>query len=137
MEIKRILARFLEQNFLAFSQLDEIIPIPLHRKKLKQRGFNQAYLLARFMSRFLEVKLAHSSLLRVRETQSQTKLSKQKRAANVKGAFRVKNGNSFERKTILLVDDVYTTGATLREAARLLRTFETKEIVAFALARTP
>ncbi len=89
------------------------------------------------MSRFLEVKLAHSSLLRVRETQSQTKLSKQERVANVKGAFRVKNGNSFERKTILLVDDVYTTGATLREAARLLRTFETREIVAFALARAP
>lgn len=136
-EIKRILARFLEQNFLTFSQLDEIIPIPLHRKKLRQRGFNQAYLLARFMSRFLEVKLAHSSLLRVRETQSQTKLSKQERAANVKGAFRLKNGNSFKRKTILLVDDVYTTGATLREAARLLRTFETREIVAFALARAP
>ena len=135
LEIERILPTFIEQTFLSFSQLDEIIPIPLHRKKLKQRGFNQAYLLARFLSRFLEVKLTHSSLLRVKETQSQTKLSKQERAANVKGAFRVKDGSSFEGKTILLVDDVCTTGATLREAARLLRTFETREIFAFALAR--
>ena len=135
LEIKKILARFLEQNVLPFSELDVIIPIPLHRKKLKQRGFNQAYLLAHFISRFLKVKLVDRSLLRIRETRPQTKLSKQERAANLKDAFQLRNGKSFRGKTILLVDDVYTTGATLREAARLFRTFETREIYVFTLAR--
>ncbi len=83
------------------------------------------------------MRLSPGSLLRVRETQPQTKLSKQERAANVKDAFWVKNGVCLEGKTILLVDDVYTTGATLKEAARALKTFETREIFAFALARAP
>ena len=137
LEIKKILKTYLEQESLPFSELDEIIPIPLHRKKLKQRGFNQAYLLAHFISRFSNLKLVKRSLLRIRETQPQIKLSKQERVANLKNAFQVRNGTSFKCKTILLVDDVYTTGATLREAARLLRTFETREIYVLTLARAP
>ena len=137
LEIKKILKRYLEQNPLPFSELNEIIPIPLHRKKLKQRGFNQAYLLAHFISRFSNLKLVDKFLLRIRETQPQIKLSKQERMANLKDAFQVRNGTSFRGKTILLVDDVYTTGATLREAARLLRTFETREIYVLTLARAP
>lgn len=137
LEIKKILRKYLEQNFLSFSELDEIIPIPLHRKKLKQRGFNQAYLLAHFISGFSKLKLVDRSLLRIRETRPQIKLNKRERAANLKDAFQVKNGTSFRGKAVLLVDDVYTTGATLREAARLLGTFETREIYVLTLARAP
>jgi ComF family protein len=104
-----------------------VVPVPLHRSKLAQRGFNQARSLAqRALSSLAEshpawkLTLADSSLMRLRMTQSQAGLSPHERRLNVRGAFAVSDPGAVAEKHILLIDDILTTGATARAAARAL-----------------
>jgi len=133
--IKKIMETYFSQNHLPFSHLHLVVPIPLYRNKLKERGFNQAELLARIIAEYFNIKLSKSNLEKIKPTQSQTKLSASKRIKNMKGVFVVKNKEEFWGKDILLVDDIYTTGATLKEAAKILKKARAKEIYAFTLAR--
>ncbi|MCD6232176.1 ComF family protein [Candidatus Aerophobetes bacterium] len=133
--IKKIMEIYFSRNHLPFSHLHMIVPIPLYRRKLKERGFNQAELLARIISKYFNIKLNKNNLKRIKSTQSQTKLSANERIKNVKGVFKVKNGKEFWEKNILLVDDIYTTGATVEEAAKILKRAKAKEIYVFVLAR--
>jgi ComF family protein len=101
-----------------------VIPIPLHRAKQRQRGFNQTELIARAMVEHLYVpglKLEVSVLRRCRMTESQTGLTRSQRRRNVRGAFTIQNPGTIAGRDILLVDDVFTTGTTVSECARLLR----------------
>jgi len=116
-------------------RLDLVVPIPLHRKKLKERGFNQAELIARIITKHFQIPLIKNNLQRVKVTVTQTTLSKKERLKNIKGAFKVKNKDKFQAKSILLVDDVYTTGTTIKEAAKMLKKAKAKEIYVFTLAR--
>ncbi len=101
---------------------DFIIPVPLHESRRLGRGFNQAEEIAREMSRRLNVTLQSDLLFSVRKTKQQAKLPAAQREANVRGAFAVDDENGvLKGKRIILVDDVTTTGATLRENARVLR----------------
>jgi ComF family protein len=111
-----------------------VVPVPLHRRRLAQRGFNPATLLARELARACGVPLAVSALRRVRETETQTGLGRAARRANVRGAFRARDGVPAR---IWLVDDVVTTGATLEECARALRRAGAREVAALCAARTP
>lgn len=97
-----------------------IVPVPLHPKRLRERGFNQGLLLARHVALHLKAELDFLSLRRTRYTLPQTSLKKGERKKNVRGAFHVENPGAVEGKTILLVDDVSTTGNTLNECARIL-----------------
>ena len=104
-----------------------VIPIPLHRSKYAQRGFNQARALAENALGFLRkshpqwhLTLANSALMRHRSTESQAGLTLRGRRMNVRGAFTVSNPKSVDSKDILLVDDIFTTGATARAAAHVL-----------------
>lgn len=104
-----------------------VVPVPLHRSKRSQRGFNQARALAEQALRSLRqthpawrLKLAPAALLRLRATESQAGLSPHARRVNVRGAFRVADRGSVEGKHLLLVDDILTTGATARSAAQAL-----------------
>lgn len=97
-----------------------IIPIPLHYKKQLERGFNQAERLARILSRKFNLPLETKALKRIKETDSQANLKKNDRLKNIKGAFKIKNPKNIKGRTILLLDDVATTGTTLNEAARVL-----------------
>jgi ComF family protein len=97
--------------------IDAVVPVPLHPRKLRQRGWNPAALLARPLAAALGVPLQTSWLQRVRETAVQAGLSRDARDHNVRGAFRAKQ---VATARVLLVDDVRTTGATLREAASCL-----------------
>ena len=101
---------------------DIITPVPLHRKRLKKRGFNQSLILARHLAKILgvsEVDCLH--LERIRHTLPQTNLRERERRINVKGAFSVKDPSPFKNKRVLLVDDVLTTGATVRECSKVLK----------------
>ena len=107
--------------------IDMVIPVPLHIKRFKKRGFNQAYLLVRSWSKiaetfpgFSDVKICKDILVRKKSTRQQTGLDRKKRMENVKHAFGLKNSSKIQGKNILLVDDVLTTGATSDACAEVL-----------------
>lgn len=105
-----------------FKSFAAVVPVPLHEGRLRERGFNQAALLADVIGRLLKIPLAEDALVRKMETPSQTSLSKQQRQANLKGVF--ESGNSadgLQGKSVLLVDDVFTTGATVQECSLVLK----------------
>lgn len=113
-----------------------ILPVPLHRARLRQRGYNQALELARPLGRALGVPVRHDWLLRPRATAAQTELDAHARRRNVRGAFALREGAAVPPHVALL-DDVMTTGATLAECARVLRRAGVARVDVWALARAP
>ncbi|MGI5911528.1 MAG: ComF family protein [Syntrophomonadaceae bacterium] len=103
-----------------FWPIDLIIPVPASQGHLKQRGFNQTEELAKQIRKELNVKMDSNVLVRVKETPSQRELSKEEREKNLLYAFALKKWSKIEGKSILLVDDVYTTGSTSKECTRTL-----------------
>lgn len=118
-----------------FSGLDFILPVPLHRKREKQRGFNQAELLGRALSDLSGVPLLLRVLIKVRYTPAQVSLEAAERESNLRGAFGVRKPGQIDGRTVLLVDDVFTTGSTLRECAGELRRAGAREVRALTVAR--
>ncbi len=118
---------------LAETQL--IMPVPLHSKKLKKRGYNQAELLARALSEKNNLPLNTDSLIRQRNTPSQTEFGREGRLKNMHGAFVCAKPEIVKGKIILLVDDVATTGATLEGCAVALKEAGAKKVIAYTLAR--
>lgn len=108
------------KNEAGFWPLDLIIPVPASRGSLKQRGFSQTELLARQISRCLKVPMNSGILTRVKDTPNQRELTREEREKNLLSAFDIKDKRKIEGKNILLVDDVYTTGSTIRECTRML-----------------
>ncbi len=113
-----------------------VIPVPLHPSRLRNRGFNQSLLLADPVSRGLDAPLDYSSLDRVRPTRPQVELTPEERRANIRGAFAVRRPERIEGRRVLLVDDVFTTGATVSECARVLRKAGAQEVVVATLSRS-
>jgi ComF family protein len=119
-----------------------VVPIPLHRSKYADRGFNQARLLASEAIAFLRknntawrLTLAPSALMRLRVTESQAGLTPRQRRLNVRGAFGISNPGAVVGKHVLLVDDILTTGATARAAARALLDAGAKSVWVATVAR--
>lgn len=115
--------------------LDCAIPVPLFPKKEKQRGFNQASLLARELSEKKNIQLVESRLVKIKATPSQTSLEAEARRKNLKNAFDVTKGHEIEGKIVLLVDDVYTTGSTLQECSLALTKAGASEVRALTVAQ--
>ncbi|MGN2254087.1 ComF family protein [Frateuria sp. GZRe12] len=113
-----------------------ILPVPLHRARLRQRGYNQALELARPLGRALGIPVRHDGLLRSRATVAQTELDAAARRRNVRGAFALRDGAPLPAHVALL-DDVMTTGATLAECARVLKRSGVARVDVWALARAP
>lgn len=103
-----------------FKTVDMIIPVPLHKSKLKKRGYNQAEKFAQGLSESMEIPYNTTSFIRKGATETQTRKTKQERWENVKNKFEVVNPPSIQNKHILLVDDVITTGSTLEACAQVL-----------------
>jgi competence protein ComFC len=101
--------------------IDFIVPVPLHHERLKIRGFNQSFLMAEVVGRECGIDVLDGILIRERYTESQVNLSRLERIHNVRGAFGVKNDTKLKKKSILIVDDIMTTGATLDECSRILK----------------
>lgn len=112
-----------------------IIPIPLEKRRLKYRGFNQAEEIAKELSYFWKIPLLSGCLIKNKETTPQVELSGDERKENIKGAFSLKNSREIKDKKILLIDDIYTTGSTMEEAARALKRAGAKEIIGVVIAR--
>jgi ComF family protein len=113
-----------------------LVPVPLHTVKLRERGYNQSAFLCKGIAETTDIPIA-ASLKRTRYTRSQTKLSREERQENVAGAFEVRKDVLFEQKTLILIDDVITTGATTVECARALRNYGAEKILATAIALAP
>lgn len=99
---------------------DVVVPVPLHPRRLAERGFNQAGILAVEIGRVLATRVCSDNLRRVRYTPGQTTMAAGERGANVAGAFAVRNRQELRGKEVLLVDDVLTTGRTADECAKVL-----------------
>jgi ComF family protein len=124
------------QEFLETCPMDLIVPVPLHPKRLRWRGFNQSLLLARQVSHMYRVPIDPFLLYRSRETPPQTQLPEDERRKNVRGAFAINTGKSLKERSVLLVDDVYTSGATVNECSRVLVRGGAREVSVLTLART-
>ena len=114
---------------------ERVIPVPLFPKKGRARGYNQSDLLARHFAAQVGLSVDDTSLVRVRDTVSQTTLGRMGRLANMTGAFLCKNPAVVKGKTILLIDDVATTGATLEGCAVALKQAGAKKVLAYTFAR--
>lgn len=114
---------------------DLIMPVPLHPRRLRERGYNQSLMLSRQLGRAWKVGVSVESLRRHRWTEPQTMLSANDRRKNIKGAFSWA-GSSPADKKVLLVDDVYTSGSTANECARVLKKHGAITVDVLTLART-
>jgi ComF family protein len=112
-----------------------LIPVPLEKRKLKWRGFNQAEEIGKELAAFLKTPLIPDVLIKTKETPAQVELSDEERKENVKNAFLCKNPEKIKGKKILLVDDVFTTGSTMEECARILKEAGAEKIIGVAVAR--
>lgn len=125
-----------EQCYQQIQKGGILVPIPLHAGKLRIRGYNQSALLAAGLAKRFNLPV-WNGLQRIRPTETQTKLSKQDRQINIKGAFAIRKADTARVKKftqVFLVDDILTSGATLAEAARILKKFGTKRVFGLTLA---
>ena len=113
---------FIDRYSLPLRQFDLITPIPLHPVRLRERGYNQSALLSLALSRHYGVSHTENLLIRQKKTRTQTELGAKQRWTNMEGAFKIKNPTDVEGKTVVLIDDLYTTGATVHSAAEVLKT---------------
>lgn len=119
----------------SLAEVDCIVPVPLDRHRLRQRGYNQAELIARPLARRLALPLATDLLRRLRSRQPKLKLSRRERWETVRGAFVAADGGRVDSSRILLLDDVLTSGATLDACARALRSAGAATVHAVTVAR--
>ena len=142
-EKKEVLARHLIQQINAhipldcnITEYDFILPIPIHKKRQRERGFNQATLLANGIAKAGGVPILTNTLVRHRHTVAQSSLDREARQQNLIGAFEIRKPDTLRGKRLLIFDDVFTTGATIREAVSELWTADPAEIDVLTLART-
>ncbi|MBM7582620.1 ComF family protein [Caldicoprobacter guelmensis] len=114
--------------------VDVIVPVPLHSRRQRQRGFNQSALLARELGRYIGVTVNEDVLVRKKYTSPQAGLSKFQRMQNLQGAFEVKAPEAVRDKSVLLIDDVFTTGSTVDECSRVLLEAGARKVYVFTLA---
>lgn len=126
------LGAFYAEGRIRCWEIDFIVPIPLHRKRLEKRGYNQAEIIAEALAKKAGLPVRKNLLKRKRNTKPQKDLSPEERKRNIKGAFSV--SRELEGENILLIDDIYTTGATLDEAAGALKRAGAKKIYFLVIA---
>ena len=113
-----------------------VVPVPLSKERLRERGYNQAELIAKHLSLLQRLNLCADALVKIKDTPAQVSVkNKRERLKNLDGAFAVKNPEKILGKKIILIDDVSTTGATIREAKKTLRANGAKKVIAFVVAR--
>ncbi|MBO5336047.1 MAG: ComF family protein [Lachnospiraceae bacterium] len=126
------IARFLG-NFIRQCNPDGLIPVPLHAKRMRHRGYNQAQLLAESMGRYLDISVYANLIKRVKNTRPLKHQNAAERENNLKKAFNIAQ-NDVKLDTVIIVDDIYTTGSTMDEVADVLRQHGVKKIYFIALA---
>lgn len=139
-QLRRPLALLTAERLAEFARdcrADYLVPVPLHRKRLRSRGFNQSVLLAELLAQHWQLPLLRQGLRRIRWTTPQIELHADERAANLRDAFAVSDPQQISGARLLLVDDVFTTGATLAECSRTLLKAGATAVCAVTVARAP
>jgi len=120
---------------IVWENVDMVVPVPLFPSRQRERGFNQAEWLARRLVRALPAPLCKGNLRRIRDTNNQALLNAAERIENVSGAFAVRDPKPFLQRRVVLVDDVFTTGATTNECARVLRSAGAVSVIVLTVGR--
>ena len=123
------------EKYMDMRCFDFIIPVPLSTAKLRERSFNQAYILASAVSRKFKIPCVANNLTRVKAGRPQVDLAKKARLKDIEGAFRLKRPALLKDKSVLLIDDVFTTGATVNECSKVLKRSGVKYIEVLTLAQ--
>ena len=124
------------KNICAFlKNFDLIIPVPMFKTKKLKRGYNQTELLRKNLSKKLELEYLEDVLVKIKENRTQSLVLKNERKQNVKNVFKIENPFYIKNKKIILVDDIYTTGATIDECTKLLKKSGVKEILVLVIAK--
>jgi len=116
-------------------EADALVPVPLHKARERERGFNQSRAIAKELGRRMGFPLHDRNLVRVRDTPPQASLEAGERQGNVRNAYAVRDPRRIAGRTLVLVDDVYTTGATLRECSRVLAAAGARDVRALTIAQ--
>lgn len=119
------------------ARFDVIVPLPVTEGRLRERGFNQTYVLSEEIARITGKPIDHWSLVKTKETRDQYTLSRNERRNNLLGAFAITKSEDIKGRRVLLVDDLFTTGSTVSEASRVIMGAKAEHVEVFALARTP
>lgn len=140
--LSKVLASILIEHFiLTKDNTDDIwqnsvlVPVPMEKKRQRARGYNQAEELAKELGHIINVPLVLNNLVKIKETLPQIRLSAREREVNLREAFLIKNPTEIIGKKVFLVDDVYTTGSTMEECARVLKEAGAKSVWGIAIAR--
>ena len=116
-------------------EVDALVSVPLHRRRQKERGFNQAQIIAKELAKFKKLELVDNSLIKVKNIAPQTSLEARERVQNVRGAFQARKQGKLKNRVVLLVDDVFTTGSTLNECSLVLKEAGVKDVRALTIAQ--
>ena len=138
--IYKTISTFLKNNKKSFDYLEKydiIVVVPISKKRKKERGYNQSELMLKELSNILNVKVYNNVLYKIKNTIPQSSLNKKQREENAKGVYKAINCNKIKNKKILLFDDIYTTGSTINECARILvqNGIHRKQIGALTIAK--
>lgn len=129
-----ILIQAIRESDIDIGDIDIIVPVPLHRMKIIKRGFNQSELLGRYISKGFDIPISVGNLIRQKRTLRQNSLDRSNRRSNIKDAFRIKKNVEFTGKRVIVIDDIFTTGATVDECSKKLVQAGAKEIIVVTLA---
>lgn len=124
-----------EKFFEITKKYDTIVPVPISKKRYKERGYNQSYLLAKELAKETNLKLENKSLFKIKNIIEQSKLNKEERMKNIQSVYELKNKEKLFNKNIILVDDIYTTGSTAGECCKTLKKALPKKICVFTIAK--
>ena len=119
----------------SIKQYDIIIPVPLHKKRRKKRGYNQSELIAKELSKKLNIQLHRNILYKCINNPPQSSLNQEERKHNIKNAYILKNKKLINNKNILVFDDIYTTGNTVNECSKLLKSAKVNNIGVLTIAK--
>ncbi|MGN1351256.1 MAG: ComF family protein [Clostridia bacterium] len=114
---------------------DIIMPVPMHKRKMDLRGYNQTELIAREIANILNLKMPIGALIKIKDTTMQSTLNLAERKENVKGVYKATDGKIFEGKNVIIFDDIFTTGNTALEVAKVIKKAGAKNIIVLAIAK--
>lgn len=136
--IYKTFKNFFEKNeklYLLFKKYDIIMPVPISKRRYKNRGYNQSELLAKGLAKVFDMNFEKESLIKIKNNPRQSTLSQEERFLNTKGVYKIKKCDKIIDKNIILVDDVFTTGSTCNECARILKESGAKKVGVFTITK--
>lgn len=124
-----------EKLYLLFRNYDIIVPVPISKRRWKDRGYNQSTLLTKELAKIFDLEHEENVIIKTKNNLTQSTLGKEDRLLNAKNVYKIKDNTNIKNKNILLVDDIFTTGATCNECAKVLKEAGAKKVGIFTIAK--